>query len=78
MKQGIEFVSDCCGAQIEDFPDEGINACLECGEECDITTREQYEEEHKEIDPNQLSLFEDNRGGTGHGDDSYSDADPGL
>ncbi len=65
-------VSDCCGAPPKgngdnDMMDYGI--CSECGEHCEYINEEQEQE---------FDEWNNDRGGTGHGDISHSDADNGL
>lgn len=67
--------SKCCNAVI-DRDDDGDLICTECLglcelDECDFDDFE-FQGDRARLDWNPL----DDKGGTGHGDDSYSDAEP--
>lgn len=63
--------SKCCNALI-DYDDDGDLICTECLALCEILDLNFDDIEFQD------SFNDDDLGGTGHGDISHSDADPGL
>lgn len=53
----IEFVSLCCGVEIEDI--DIFSICTKCNQFCEVEIKKKWEEDNAFKDPNQLKLFED-------------------